>query len=333
MESVKVTCTYGDMNLKKMLTDLAGTEHQHKVSEKFSGNHAPYGYTIINKTLVVDQDAAEIVRKIFRLKIAGNSNQHIGELLNEQQVKSPLEHRIQNGISANGEHLRKGDKAEWSAATVRRILENPVYTCSSHEAIVSETEYAVVQKLLERDNGKSKVSHLLSGFAYCGSCGSQLYHRKDASRPAYWFCKNAECKCKQCVREDALSDIIRKELLEKIKPTSDVVGQPNEHEQSRLNDLKKKIEHYRASLSYYQRQMDLAADPLQEQEEAIHYYNGLIQKIAAEISKIEKLQILNLEAGLTRECVALFIQKITVDKDKIGIQFRFGDDYSKEEAT
>ena len=43
------------------------------------------------------------------------------------KVKSPLEHKIERGIAATGEHLRDGEKAEWSSNSIRRILENPVY--------------------------------------------------------------------------------------------------------------------------------------------------------------------------------------------------------------
>ena len=258
MESIKVTCTYGDMDLKEMLNDLACTKFLCEATGRFTGNHAPYGYIISNKTLVVDQDAAEIVRKIFRMKIAGRSNQNLADFLNEDRVRSPLEHRLEKGISANGEHLKNGEAAEWSAKSIGRILENPIYAdYSQHEAIISETEYSIVQDLLAREN-RSKVSHLFSGFAFCGSCGSLLYHRKDSARPAtYWLCKNKQCSCRQSIREDVLAAAISHELTSQFNLLSD-------NQQDFLN------------------------------------------------------------AGLSRECIAIFFQKISVyDKSKVDLQFRF----------
>ena len=224
-------------------------EH-HRKSGKFIGSQAPYGYVIENRALVVDEEAAEVVRKIFSLKIEGYSNQTIAELLNQNDVKSPLEHKLEKGIGgASSEHLKTGEQAAWSSVSVRRILENPVYigtlvqgkttsvsyrdkrrfkkdasemdiSENAHESIVPDTSFLIVQDLLGKDTYSisQKVSYLFSGFLFCGNCGNPLYHRKDnENRPVYWLCKNKSCKCRQSIREDALIPAVQNSLKAHVK--------------------------------------------------------------------------------------------------------------------
>ena len=101
-------------------------EH-YRNSGKFIGNHTVYGYIIKNKHLEVDAEASETVRKIFNMKIDGMSNQAIATYLNDIGVSSPLEYKIENGVSVTGTHFRNGEKALWSSVSVRRVLENPIY--------------------------------------------------------------------------------------------------------------------------------------------------------------------------------------------------------------
>ena len=189
-------------------------EH-HRKSGKFIGNHAPYGYCIIDKALVVDEDAAETVRRIFRMKISGMNNQAIADELNRNVISSPLEHKAERGTGVTGAHLKRSSKAVWQSMSIRRILENPVYIGTlvqgktysnsyrdrrrfrrdpaqqdrfenAHEAIISDTEFLIVQDLLSRDSySKAGKSYLLSTFAYCGGCGEMLYHRQDGSRESW----------------------------------------------------------------------------------------------------------------------------------------------------
>ena len=70
-------------------------------------NKTSYGYILKDKNLFIDEPAADIVRKIFSLKISGMSNQSIGELLNKEGVLSPLEHKLTNSNSVPGQHFKK----------------------------------------------------------------------------------------------------------------------------------------------------------------------------------------------------------------------------------
>lgn len=305
-------------------------EHYRR-SGKFIGNHAVYGYVIKNKHLEVDPEAAEIVRKIFNLKIEGMSNQAIGEYLNEMGVNSPLEHKIQNGIAVTGKHLRNGDKALWSSVNVRRILENPIYigtliqgkTTSlsyrdkrrfkkdpseiavfenAHEAIISDTAFLIVQDLLQKDNysGKnSNKSYVFSGFAYCGNCGKLLYYRKDAGRDSYWQCRNKECQCKGTIKEK----ILAKAVFETLKKHMEIILNHSEpvvrseflHDLKitnlELNELELQIAQLKNSKDNLINQKNQGIISEKDYTEMYDFYSNKIAKLEFESEEIQQQKI------------------------------------------
>lgn len=96
-------------------------EH-YRQSGKFVGNRTVYGYVIKDKKLVVDPEAAKVVRMIYNFKIDGYNNQAIGDYLNELGISCPLEYKIEKGVKAVSTHFKTGEKALWSSVNVRRYL-------------------------------------------------------------------------------------------------------------------------------------------------------------------------------------------------------------------
>ena len=152
-------------------------EHYRQTGKLFIGN-TPFGYVIKDKKIVVDEEAAAVVRMIFDMKINGSSNQGIADILNENGVKSPLEYRISKGYADSGSHFKKDENAVWQSMSVKRILENPIYigtliqgktTSASykdrrrhdrdgyahdpndyHRLIIVEKEAAIIREIFER---------------------------------------------------------------------------------------------------------------------------------------------------------------------------------------
>ena len=95
----------------------------------FVGPHIPYGYKRDEKDrghFVVDDQPAEVVKKIFRMRLDGFSQQAIAEQLNAFGEPSPLEYKKLKGFKyCSGFKAR--DKSLWSAQTIGRILRNEVY--------------------------------------------------------------------------------------------------------------------------------------------------------------------------------------------------------------
>ncbi len=172
--------------------------------------------------LVVDEYAAEIVKKIFNMRIKGISASAIANLLNRLNVPSPAEYKKMSGSNFKA-NLQRNYKAMWSAKAVLRILKNEIYTGTliqgthttanykvkkivekdksewavvhdNHEAIVSNFEFTTVQRLISRDTrvcpGKTET-YLFSGFLECADCHSLLIRKTSKYKDkiyAYYVC-------------------------------------------------------------------------------------------------------------------------------------------------
>ena len=165
----------------------------------------PYGYMkdpADKKKWIVDEEAAEIVKRIFDLCIAGKGPMQIAKLLTAERVLTVKAHYAQR----TGKPLPE-KPYQWSPKSVAGILERPEYTgCTvnfktyskSHKlkkrlhnapenqrifpntqpAIIDEQVFARVQELRENKRRPAKQAErqgLFSGLLYCADCGSKLH--------------------------------------------------------------------------------------------------------------------------------------------------------------
>ena len=168
-------------------------------------SNPPYGYMkdpADKKKWIVDEEAAEIVKRIFNLCIAGKGPMQIAKLLTAQHVLSVKAHYAHR----DGKPLPE-KPYQWSPKSVAGILERPEYTgCTvnfktyskSHKlkkrlhnapenqrifpntqpAIIEEQVFARVQELRENKRRPAKQAErqgLFSGLLYCADCGSKLH--------------------------------------------------------------------------------------------------------------------------------------------------------------
>lgn len=96
----------------------------------YIGAFCVYGYKkdeADKNHLLVDKDAAEVVKKIFKLRLQGYSPEKISAWLNENKIPSPYEYKkLCSSSYASG--FAKGEKSMWHPGSVRRILQNEMYT-------------------------------------------------------------------------------------------------------------------------------------------------------------------------------------------------------------
>ena len=95
---------------------------------QYIGAFAPYGYVKHPKDkhqLIIDPDAAEIVKLVFSLFLKGTSKRAIALYLNEHGVPSPSAYKLQKGIPVS---TRGYDDPMWGARMIHSILTNPTYT-------------------------------------------------------------------------------------------------------------------------------------------------------------------------------------------------------------
>lgn len=168
-------------------------------------SNPPYGYMkdpADKKKWIVDEEAAEIVKRIFNLCIAGKGPMQIAKLLTAQHVLTVKAHYAHR----DGKPLPE-KPYQWSPKSVAGILERPEYTgCTvnfktyskSHKlkkrlhnarenqrifpntqpAIIDEQVFARVQELRENKRRPAKQAErqgLFSGLLYCADCGSKLH--------------------------------------------------------------------------------------------------------------------------------------------------------------
>ena len=165
----------------------------------------PYGYRkdpADKKKWIVDEEAAEVVKRIFDLCIAGKGPMQIAKMLTADKVLTVKAHYAkQNGRTMPDNPYR------WSVESIRGILERPEYTgCTvnfkthskSHKlkkrlqnapenqriflntqpAIIEEQVFERVQELRANKRRPAKQAErqgLFSGLLYCADCGSKLH--------------------------------------------------------------------------------------------------------------------------------------------------------------
>lgn len=181
----------------------------------------PYGYRLIsgkNPTIKIEEECAEVVRKIFQMYSEGNGYRKIANYLTESNIPTPRMHEEQRRI-AEGEEVRRRAKSAWSIVSVSEILCNDFYIGTfrqakykrrkingadlktdesehivfenHHEPIVDYRLFSTVQKQLESRSvghyrGVKKYDNVYSGFIFCGDCGAPMFSISNPKRePAY----------------------------------------------------------------------------------------------------------------------------------------------------
>ena len=186
---------------------------------QYIGSFAPYGYIKDPKDkhqLIVDADAAEIVKRVYSMLLQGSSKRAIALYLNEHGIPSPTAYRRKKGLPVSS---AVADDPMWGARMIHEILTNPIYTGDlvqgrrrvksykvhqieavpeeewvrvpdTHEAIITHETFDKVQALLVRDtrtSPKGREVHLFSGFLKCADCGKSIT-RSQSGKNVYYAC-------------------------------------------------------------------------------------------------------------------------------------------------
>ena len=186
---------------------------------QYIGSFAPYGYIKDPKDkhqLIVDADAAEIVKRVYSMLLQGSSKRAIALYLNEHGIPSPTAYRRKKGLPVSS---AVADDPMWGARMIHEILTNPIYTGDlvqgrrrvksykvhqieavpeeewvrvpdTHEAIITHETFDRVQELLKRDTRtapKKRELHLFSGFLRCADCGKAVT-RSQSGKNVYYSC-------------------------------------------------------------------------------------------------------------------------------------------------
>ncbi|MCL2591979.1 MAG: recombinase family protein [Defluviitaleaceae bacterium] len=223
---------------------------------QFLGAFACYGYAKDpndRHKLIIDEEAASIVRKIFFMYLNGYGNQKIATTLTQRGILTPTEYKQSKGFNFKAPNTAcfSQNHGIWSPTTIKRILTNETYTGTliqarerkisykskkvitvpkeqwiivknNHEAIIEKTTFDKVQKLLKakRKSYKSKYSnnpepkpHILAGKVKCANCGSTM-QRSGISRNQLTYYLNCKLASKT-KRKECSPRSIRQDHIEK----------------------------------------------------------------------------------------------------------------------
>ena len=203
----------------------------------------------------IDEPAAEIVRKIYALCLAGRGPSQIARQLEKEGVLIPSAYYESVGRS----HSQKVGAAScrWDQATIVGILENRQYTgCAvnfksttvsykvhrrvehpkeeyqiipnKQEPIISEEEWLRVQELREHRRRPTATGRqsLFSGLVYCPDCGAKLYFCAAKSlkpNQEFYCCSNYKSGRGSCTVHYIRNVVLEQLVMEAISDLADFV--------------------------------------------------------------------------------------------------------------
>lgn len=195
---------------------------------KFIGSRAPFGYIKDPKDrhhLLVDEEAASVVRSIFKMFCDGIGYVRMTKILREKKILNP-----QAYFNKNNPDYYKSDywrqNFDWHATSIRVILNNPVYLGqttfgrtkvkgktkkkkvatdesewivveNTHEPIIDKETWNLAHDIMKnrRRETKSGETQMFAGLVKCSDCSSALNVSRNAKTGKYtsfscWVYKN-----------------------------------------------------------------------------------------------------------------------------------------------
>lgn len=184
----------------------------------------PYGYMKSpenKKKWIIDTEAAEVVRDIYRMCLEGMGNEAIARELQNRQVLIPMAYWQSKGLNRGGKKTQP-NPYKWCKTTVQKILcqqeycgdvinfktysknfknktriDNPVENWKIfrdvHEPIIDRDTWEMVQKHTAQTKRRAPKKenarkHIFSGLIRCADCGSNMrYHTNTVNKDIHYF--------------------------------------------------------------------------------------------------------------------------------------------------
>jgi site-specific DNA recombinase len=172
-----------------------------------------FGFTTDqDKKLLINEEEAQIVRRVFALSLEGKGTSKIAALLNEEGIPTCY-NKLEGNYKVINKYTKEVDvrqkkETKWKGGTVRGMITNPIYKGERRwqnkvykvPAILEDWYWQKVNDNMKNNtNNKGqavKHSYLLKGLLRCGKCGANYYGRtrvaKDGLKPKdnYYMCSS-----------------------------------------------------------------------------------------------------------------------------------------------
>lgn len=269
---------------------------------KFIGSRAPFGYIKDPNDrhhLVIDEEAASVVRQIFKMFCDGIGYVKMTKILREQKVLNPQAYFNKNNPDYYKSDYWRQD-FDWHATSIRAILNNPVYLGqttfgrtkvkgrskkkkvavdesewivveNTHEPLINKETWDLVHDIMKNRRRETKRGEvqIFAGLVKCADCGSALnvsynYKKQKYTGFSCWVYKNyGKERCtSHAIGYQTLYNIV----LEDIRRQAECVA--------------KSKDKYVALLS--NRMNDKTAEDVKN-------FNGQLRKIEKRLSQLDKI--------------------------------------------
>ena len=215
------------------------------------GTRAPYGYRKDpdTKKLIVDEEAAAIVRRIFAMCASGSGPSQIARILKKEQILTPTMYAYTR-FGMNHTCLDTAHPYNWSDSAIANLLENEIYLgntvnmkhssrsykdkrrvehpreeClvfeNTHPALITREVWDMVQRVRKNKRRLTKMEeqNKYSGLVFCADCGSNMVlHRAHTMSASYnhftcrTYKKDGEACTGHYIRECVLDEIVLEDL-------------------------------------------------------------------------------------------------------------------------
>ena len=230
-----------------------------RISNKIKGNagepmgQPPYGYVKDPenpKRWIVDEEAAQVVRRIYRMTLEGIGTEQIAAKLEEDGVLTPRAYWHSKGINRPGK-VKDLPPTHWNSSSVIKMLsvqeycgdilnfktysksyknkkrlendrENWAIFKDVHEPIIERAVFEQVQQKrgkMRKRQAKDGERSMFSGLLVCADCGSNLHFHFNQGNPEikYFNCSNYKgnrgtCGSTHYVRVDFLEQVVLGEI-------------------------------------------------------------------------------------------------------------------------
>jgi len=271
-----------DMYAKDISTKIKSTLHAKAKRGEYLGALDPYGYLRSPEDkhkLIVNEETAPVVRRMFEMCAAGIGARSIATTLNNEGILSPTEYTRfrKHNPDTDGEFVRRGF---WTRTYVQFMLKNEIYVGSMvqgrqytptyrskkrepipkenwivvpnmHEPLITRELFDEAQRKLQSRKkvatGPSKEPHLFAGLFFCEACGTAMRQSYTQNgKYTYFVCgKNHAIGSVACSSHYINYDTVYQVVREDIRRNAILFSEDRERAAQKLMELKCADEHKR----------------------------------------------------------------------------------------
>lgn len=277
---------------KAIINDMYSRDNSKKIKAalkskqelgKWVGGCPPFGYKVDpndKNHLIINEEEALIVKKIFYLALEGKNINQIKNKLFYEKIPTPSIIRNTNRIN------KYAQLGYWSDTTIKSILSNDLYTGdmvqnrrsrisykirniihndksewiivpNTHKSIINRKEFEEIQRILKISNRlreKKNNKGIFDGLIYCGDCKKKITLQKSKSDYCYTICNTYKkySKLNLCTSHSYNFSKLESLLIQEIKKT---VKEKINREQT-VNNLIKNVEKLQSASVFSLKQIE-----------------------------------------------------------------------------